>query len=61
MTRVPKCAICKTEEACYAMQYIGEDRPSFYRLGWHIRGFSVTKVCEKCADKIKEESCTEPS
>ena len=58
MTRVQKCAICKAEEACYAMQYIAEDKPSFYALGWHIRGFRVVaKVCQACADKIKEESC----
>lgn len=43
--RVPRCKYCN-DEAVYAMQFIGEDTPTFYRLGWHIRGFTVYKVCE---------------
>ena len=43
-----KCQICKEKEAVYAMQYIGDDKPVFYSIGWHIRGFQVTKVCEDC-------------
>lgn len=41
----PKCKYCKNE-AIWAMQFIAEAKPSFYALGWHIRGFSVTKVCD---------------
>lgn len=25
---------------------------SFYRPGYHIRGFKTTKVCDKCKEKI---------
>lgn len=57
MTRIPKCTRCKQNEAVYAMQHIGEDKPSFYALGWHVRGFKVVaKVCQACADKIREEA-----
>ena len=48
-----KCKLCKTNEAEWAMQYIGEDTPSFYTLGSHIRGFRVTKVCGVCREKIR--------
>jgi len=47
-----KCQICKKNEAVYAMQYIAEEKPSFYRLGSHIRGFLVIKVCDNC--RVKE-------
>ena len=62
MNATPKCTRCKKAEAVYAVQYIGEDKPSFYILGWHIRGFKVVdKVCQACVDKIREESCIEHS
>lgn len=48
-----KCKICKKNEAVWAMQYIGENKPSFYTLGWHIRGFLVVKICDDC--KVKEQ------
>ena len=61
-TKAPMCDRCKQAEAIYAVQYIGEDKPSFYTLGWHTRGFRiVARVCQACADKIKEESCTKHS
>lgn len=43
-----KCQICKQNEATWAMQFVGEDHPSFSFLGWHYRGFKVTKVCGDC-------------
>ena len=49
-----KCQVCKEREAIWAMQYIGEDAPSFYTLGSHIRGFKVTKVCDKCRKKASD-------
>ena len=48
MTRASNCQICEDNEAVWAMQFIGEDKPTFYVLGWHIRGFRVTKVCDGC-------------
>jgi hypothetical protein len=54
--KTQKCQICKEKEAEYAMQYIGSDKPSFYSLGWHIRGFRVTKVCEDCRKKVIESN-----
>lgn len=43
-----KCQICKTNEAAWALQYIGDPEPTFSRLGSHYRGFHVTKVCDDC-------------
>jgi|GEM_PF-4747168 len=51
-----KCEICKQKESDYAMQYIASDMPSFYSLGWHIRGFKVIKVCNDCRKKIIEKN-----
>jgi len=51
MTRTPNCQICKENEAIWAMQFIGEDKPMFYVLGWHIRGFRATKVCDECKER----------
>lgn len=48
-----KCQLCKRDEAIWAMQYIGEDTPTFTTLGSHYRGFRVTKVCDDCKE-IKE-------
>ena len=45
-----KCQVCKRNEAIWAMQYIGEDRPTFSTLGSHYRGFKVTKVCDECKE-----------
>ena len=55
MARDPKCQVCKQQEAVWAMQYIGEDVPSFYTLGSHIRGFRVTKVCDKCREEAQND------
>ena len=52
-TKPPLCQVCKRREAVYAMQYIGGEEPSFYRLGYHIRGFTMTKVCSECAELLK--------
>lgn len=46
-----KCQICKQEEALWVMQDIAGEL-SFYRPGYHIRGFKTTKVCDKCKEKI---------
>lgn len=48
-----KCKYTKgcQNEAIWAMQFIGEDKPSFYAFGWHIRGFKVTPVCDDCFNK----------
>ena len=51
--RIPKCQICRKREAEWAMQYIGEDTPTFSTLGSHYRGFKVVKVCDEC---MKERS-----
>ena len=52
--KVPKCQICKTNEAIYAMQHIAEETPTFTTLGSHYRGFKVTKTCDSCRQKITE-------
>lgn len=49
--RPPKCEICKADEAIWAMQFIASDTPDFYTLGSHIRGFSVIKLCDDCAEQ----------
>ena len=54
MKTQPKCEICKNETAIYAMQYIAEDKPSFYTLGYHIRGFWVVKICDTCKTDIQK-------
>ncbi len=59
-TRPPMCQVCKQREAVYAMQYIGEEEPSFYRLGYHMRGFTMTKVCAECAELLKPKSTELP-
>lgn len=59
-TRPPMCQVCKQREAVYAMQYIGEEEPSFYRLGYHIRGFTMTKVCAECAELLKPKGLELP-
>lgn len=46
-----KCQLCRERRASWAMQYVAEDRPSFYRLGSHIRGFRVYKVCSECKEE----------
>jgi hypothetical protein len=50
--RAPKarrrCSVCREREAVWAKQYIGSDAPEYYRLGYHIRGFPVVKLCEEC-------------
>jgi len=46
------CTVCREREAVWARQYIGSDSPEYYRLGYHIRGFPVVKLCEEC--KCKE-------
>lgn len=46
-----KCKYCK-EKAEWAMQFIANREPSFYFLGWHIRGFNVIKLCNYHKDGI---------
>jgi hypothetical protein len=49
-----KCEICKRNTADYYMQFIGEDKPSFYRAGYHIRGFKIVKICDDCRFDIEK-------
>lgn len=56
MRTSPKCEICKVYSAEYALQYIGDDIPQFYLLGWYIRGFDHTKVCSDCKSKIRADA-----
>ena len=48
---IRRCEICKEREAIWAMQYVGEDTPTFSTLGSHYRGFRVVKVCDECKEK----------
>lgn len=49
------CEICRNKdgqhEPIWAMQYIADDKPSFYRLGSHIRGFGLLRICDECKTK----------
>ena len=54
-----KCRVCKQEEAIWAMQYIGEDVPTFSRIGSHYRGFGVVKLCDNCKKAILVECPTQ--
>lgn len=48
-----KCKLCRQREAAWAMQFVGDDNtPTFTVLGWHYRGFAVTKVCDPCKVKL---------
>lgn len=63
MPRRRLCEICRSKEIdergrlihepVWAMQYIASDMPSFYRLGSHIRGFGLIRICDKCRQKHK--------
>ena len=55
MSRPAKCQLCHEREADWALQYIGSDEPMVYALGYHIRGFRVTKVCWECAERTRNE------
>ena len=52
MRKAPRCQVCHQNEAIWAMQYVGEDTPTFSTLGSHYRGFRVTKVCDGCREHI---------
>jgi len=51
--KAPTCQICKAGEALWALQYVGENTPTFSTLGSHYRGFAVTKVCDGCKDEMQ--------
>ncbi len=59
MTKTVKCQLCKQNEAEWAMQFVAEDTPSFSALGSHYRGFSVTKVCDKCRELAQGKTARE--
>ena len=48
---MPRCQLCLQNEAMWAMQYVGDDKPTFTLLGSHYRGFRVVKVCDACKEK----------
>ena len=50
------CERCKEREAVFAVQYVGDDKPSVSLLGSHYRGFRVTRLCEECKDAILAEA-----
>lgn len=54
---VPKCQVCKQNEAIWAMQYMdGPDKPPVFMCpGWHYRGWKVTKVCDECKDRLSTQ------
>ncbi len=35
------------------MQYIARRHTNVQFLGWHYRGFQVTKVCDSCREKLE--------
>lgn len=56
MSAPARCDECSTREAVYAMQYLGEEVPTFYRLGYHIRGFKLRRLCIECKERIQNDS-----
>lgn len=44
-----KCKYAKgcQNEVIWYMQFVGEEKPSFYFPGYHIRGFKVIPVCDQ--------------
>jgi hypothetical protein len=39
----------------WAAQWMDDDGPpTFSRVGWHYRGFSMVKVCNDCKRKLQE-------
>ena len=55
MRTTPMCQHCKKHKAEFALQYIGDDVPQFYRLGYHIRGFYYEMICPDCKSNIRAE------
>lgn len=51
-----KCEMCHEQEAIWAAQFIAEAAPTFYTLGGHMRGFTVTRVCDTCKVKMAEDA-----
>jgi hypothetical protein len=51
-----KCQRCRQLPAIWALQYVGDDRPSVSLLGSHYRGFRVTKLCGACKDTVLQEA-----
>lgn len=49
------CQKCERREAIWALQYIASSEPSFSRLGYHYRGFKVTKICDECFQQINDD------
>lgn len=47
-----KCELCKAQDAIWALQYIGDPKPSFTFLGNHYRGFALKKLCDKCKERV---------
>jgi hypothetical protein len=45
------CEACRQAPAEVAVQDLGDDKPSTYRLDSHIRGLTVHRLCKACADK----------
>ena len=48
-----KCERCEQRPAEWALQYIGDDRPTFTTLGSHYRGFRLTKLCDLCKEALQ--------
>jgi len=51
-----ECQRCKAADAVWAYQPELTDkkgRAAAYALGWHIRGFFVLKVCDKCLEELR--------
>lgn len=41
------------------MQFMGENTPTFSALGWHYRGWAITKVCDSCKDILEGRSISD--
>jgi len=49
------CDSCKERLAEWAVQYVGDDKPSVTTLGSHYRGFRVLRLCEACKEDLVKQ------
>lgn len=47
------CTQCNERPAIWALQYVGDDRPTLTTLGSHYRGWRiVARLCSECAEEV---------
>lgn len=51
---IGKCEKCKENESTWAVREI-EGEVNVYMHGWHILGFPIIMICDKCLENVKDE------